>query len=246
MESSQPSPPNELITVYLVFKQDQNSVKELESLFWKITDPDSDKYQQWLTRKEINKILKPHSKCYSLIKKWCEKQPFKKVIRLKNIVDRQQKFTDDNIDSLQQQLESLVVITPEFVIDYYKIPNVKKIGLPRNDVSQSSIQFLGEYYDEKDLQKYSKAVNIRYRPLASKHILGGINNQSNPGSEAVLDVEQMSGINPLAENWFINYESGVNPDGDGENFYTTILTLNQLDHLPQVLSISYGDPEIGL
>ncbi|CAF1652030.1 unnamed protein product, partial [Didymodactylos carnosus] len=41
-------------------------------------------------------------------------------------------------------------------------------------------------------------------PLASKHILGGINNQSNPGSEAVLDVEQMSGINPLAENWFIN------------------------------------------
>ncbi|CAF1555932.1 unnamed protein product, partial [Didymodactylos carnosus] len=55
-----------------------------------------------------------------------------------------------------------------------------------------------------------------------------------------------SGVNPLAENWFINYESGVNPDGSGENFYTTILTLNQLDDLPQVLSISYGDPETGL
>ncbi|CAF0935900.1 unnamed protein product [Didymodactylos carnosus] len=143
----------------------------------------------------------------------------------RNIFDRQQKFTDDNVDSLQQQLKSVDVIIPELVIDYYKIPNVKKTGLPRNDVSQSSIQ---------------------YRPLSSKHILGVRNNQSNPDLEAFLDVEQMSGINPLAENWFINYESGVNPDGSGENFYTTILTLNQLDHLPQVLSISYGDPEIGL
>ncbi|CAF0888435.1 unnamed protein product [Didymodactylos carnosus] len=42
------------------------------------------------------------------------------------------------------------------------------------------------------------------------------------------------------------YESGVNADGSGKIFYTTILTLNQLEHLPQVLSISYGDPEMGL
>ncbi|CAF1573320.1 unnamed protein product [Didymodactylos carnosus] len=42
------------------------------------------------------------------------------------------------------------------------------------------------------------------------------------------------------------YESRVNPDASGENFCTKVLTLNQLDHLPQVLSISYGDSEICL
>jgi tripeptidyl-peptidase-1 len=116
-----------------------------------------------------------------------------------------------------------------------------KTGLP-SPVSQGSLQFLGQYYSEQDLRQYLTSLGIPYKPFKNNHIYG-INNQSNPGDETMLDIEQMTSINPLAENWYFNYDT---KNMSGENFYTTVLKLNELDDLPQVLSISYGDPETGL
>ncbi|CAF1035451.1 unnamed protein product [Didymodactylos carnosus] len=307
IKSSEKSPLNHTITFYLACKQDEKSLQKLESIFWQITDPDSDQYQQWLTRREINSILKPHSKGYSTIQKWCKKSfncmldevkiigtdtfqitttiehasklfstQFYTYTHVSNVkrkiyrtwgqcdlpdeihlyVDLIVGLTDFPIEKAVKVKSSQIfaagadfqsfsnthppydLIVPQFIIDYYNIPNIAKTGLPRN-VSQGVVEFSGQYYDEHDLQLYSETLNIPYKPLAPEHIIG-TNDPTHPGIEAQFDIEQVSSINPLADNWFINYD----PNGDSY-LYTTTMNLNQLDDLPQVLSISYGGDELG-
>ncbi|CAF1075890.1 unnamed protein product [Adineta steineri] len=145
----------------------------------------------------------------------------------------------NDTDTTTTQIHPMVV--PQFVISYYNIPNVLKTGLESN-VSQASLQFEGQYYSEKDLQKYSQEVNIPFKPLKTNHILG-IDDQSQSGIESMLDVEQMVGINPLAETWYLN-DDVKNISSDG--FLVKILTINELKNIPQILSISYGGSEEGM
>ncbi|CAF1403428.1 unnamed protein product [Adineta steineri] len=147
---------------------------------------------------------------------------------------------DENAtDTATTQIHPMIV--PQFVLSYYNIPNVLKTGLESN-CSQASLQFVGQYYSEKDLQKYSQEVNIPFKPLKTNHILG-IDDQSQPGDETMLDVEQMVGLNPLAETWYFN-DDVKNISSDG--ILIKMLTINELDDLPQILSISYVPPEAGL
>ncbi|CAF0826124.1 unnamed protein product [Adineta steineri] len=134
--------------------------------------------------------------------------------------------------------QNIPIIVPQFVRSYYNIPDVSKTGL-ESDVSQGALEFGGQFYSEQDLEKYLQEVNITSEPLKTKHILG-INDPSNPGVETMLDIEQMVGINPLAETWYFN-DDVKNISSDG--MFIKILTINELDDLPQILSISYGRPE---
>ncbi|CAF0815994.1 unnamed protein product [Adineta steineri] len=133
------------------------------------------------------------------------------------------------------------MLVPQFVLSYYNIPDVSKTGL-ESDVSQGALEFEGQYYSEQDLLKYLQEVNITSKPLKIKHILG-INDPSNPGLETMLDIEQLVGLNPLAETWYFN-DDVKNISSD--DIFTKILTIFELDDLPQILSISYGGPEAGL
>ncbi|CAF0992909.1 unnamed protein product [Adineta steineri] len=316
--SSEPSQSNESITFYLIIKQDPTARKKLESLFWKITNPDSIEYQQWLTRSQINTIIKPNTEALNAIKRWIKKESFTFVnfigddtIKITITVEQASKCfstefhpyknshtgqtihrTFDDIclpDEISEHVEfhlglndfqlihkkpskshetirstasdespsdttTIVTTTdaivtksyiiPQFLKKYYNIPEASKNDLS-SVVSQGVLQFLGEYYREQDLRLYAKLLELPIKPLTKKHIRG-YNNQSNPGGETMFDIGLMSGLNPTADTWYFNYDTYFNDSGLGENFFSTALLLNQLDDIPQVLSISYYEPETGL
>ncbi|CAF1026457.1 unnamed protein product [Adineta steineri] len=316
--SSEPSHSNESITFYLIIKQDPIARKKFESLFWKITNPDSNQYQQWLTRSQINAILKTNTEALNAIKRWIAKESLISVnfigddtIQIKTTVEQASKHfstefhpyqnsntgrtihrTFDDIclpDEINEHVEfhlglndfrvihkkptksyetirsasvdastsdtttivatTAAIVTkpyiiPQFVKKYYNIPEVQKND-PSSVISQGSLQFLGQYYREQDLLLYAKLLELPIKSLKKNHIRGS-NNQSNPGLETMLDVEQMSGLNPSAETWYFNYDKSFNDSGFGENFFSIALLLNQLDDIPQVMSVSYTEPEIGI
>ncbi|CAF3998279.1 unnamed protein product, partial [Adineta steineri] len=315
--SSEPSDSDESITFYLIIKQDQAARKKLESLFWKITNPDSSEYQQWLTRSQINAILKTNTEALNAIKRWIEKESLISVnyigddtIQIKTTVEQASKcfstefhpyqnsntgqtihrtFDDiclpdeinehvefhlglndfrvihkkpskshetirpTSVDELTSGTTTIVTTTaavvtkpyiiPQFVKKYYNIPEASNNDLS-SLVSQGTLEFLGQYYSEQDLRLYGKLLELPIKPLKKNHILGH-NNQSNPGPNSMIDIEQMAGLNPAAETWYFNYDESFN-SSFGENFFTTTRLLNQLDEIPQVLTISYFEPEIGI
>ncbi|CAF1327914.1 unnamed protein product [Adineta ricciae] len=302
--SSELSDPNESITFFLVLKQDPIALQKLEKIFWKITDPNNDEYQNWLTRPAIDKILTLDNRILNAVKHWFTEHSFTSVkligtdvfqikttvqhlsnifsikfyrykhsktgktfhraherfcfpgeigqyidfwlgindflISHRNSVDPNRMHFNVKDDQDPTNVATVVksILVPQFILTYYNIPNVRKTDLD-SQVSQGALEFLGQFYSENDLKLYSQLVNIPFKPLKPNHILG-INNQSDPGIETMLDIELMFGINPLADTWYLNYNT---MNMSGENFYTTIFTLNQVDDVPQVLSISYGDPE---
>ncbi|CAF1030010.1 unnamed protein product [Adineta steineri] len=300
--------PNEPITFFMVLKQDQKAVKKLENILWEITNPDSSKYQNWLSRWDIDAILTLNDRVLTAVKHWLWKKSFistrfigTDVVEIMATIQQVQELfsvqfrtykhfktgkiihrTHDDIcltDEINQHVDFWVglsddpftnseptdppkkrivftndgntidaktteidpIVVPQFIIPYYNSPDVSKTGL-ESHVSQGSLQFAGEYYNPTDLLEYLELMNISSNLLKPEHILG-INDPSNPGLEAMLDVEQMVGINPLAETWFFN-DDVKNISSDG--IFIKMLSLNQLDYLSRVLSISYAYLELGL
>ncbi len=294
------SDPNEPINFFLVLKQNQTGMQKLETIFWKITNPDSNEYQNWLTslnavklwlREEsftsvkliatdvfqISTTVGQLSKCFS-----AEFHPFKnsktsktihrtlKEICLPEEISQYIDFwvgvndilsnPQTSIDQSKQRIvmtknaapanpapadapphtPSSPLTVPQLVLSLYNITNVSKNGLP-SDVSQGSIQFNNQFYREQDLQTYSTQAGIPFKPLTQNHIIGN-NDPLSAGTEAMLDVEQMFGINPLAETWYIN--SGTT-NLIVADFFLYSLTLNEMNDLPQILSMSYVSPEAG-
>ncbi|CAF3902729.1 unnamed protein product, partial [Adineta steineri] len=153
---------------------------------------------------------------------------------------------DSDTTTIVTTTDAIVIkpyIIPQFLKKYYNIPEASKNDLS-SLVSQGTLEFLGFYYNEQDLRLYAKLLELPIKPLKKNHIRGH-NNQSNPGANSMTDIEQMTGLNPAAETWYFNYDKSFN-SSFGENFFTTTRLLNQLDDIPQVLTISYFEPEIGI
>jgi subtilase family serine protease len=86
------------------------------------------------------------------------------------------------------------MIVPQFVIDYYNIPNVTLKGLPA-PVSQGVIQWDQQYYDEADCKAYDRNLSIPYVPL-DKHNIIGTNDPTAPGDESQMDIEVKKKVIP--------------------------------------------------
>ncbi|CAF1044572.1 unnamed protein product [Adineta steineri] len=289
----------------MVLKQDPKAVRKLDEILWKITDPDSSEYQNWLTRSKINKILTLDYQVLTAVKYWLWKQSFRSVrligtdvfeivttIRhvqklfsaqfrtyknsrtgktihrthddvcwaneISHLIDFFLGLNDDTLTNSKPTGSSkkrilipndgnardaattqiIPMIVPPSVRLCYKIPDVLKTGLESN-VSQGALEFEGQNYSEEDLQIFCEFLGIPFKPIHTE----GINDQSNPGIETMLDIEQMMAINPLSKIWYFN-DDVKNIISDG--ILIKMLTLTESDKLPQIFSISYGIYESNL
>ncbi|KAF9439127.1 hypothetical protein BGZ76_011365 [Entomortierella beljakovae] len=127
----------------------------------------------------------------------------------------------------------------------YKPTNKSKIGIAG---------FLKEFGNRADLQTFFK----KYRPEFLKtsyttvSLNGGLDDQSNPGSEANLDIQYIAGL--TFPNSSIYYSVGGSPPFTADSatptntnepyleFIQHLLSLDKKD-LPDTISISYGDSE---
>jgi len=103
--------------------------------------------------------------------------------------------------------------------------------------SQAVAQFLGQFFDPADLTTFQQTFNLPSQ--AAEKVLGP-NDPSNPGDEASLDIEYITGTAPLIPTWFISTD-GMH-EGQ-ERFVVWAQTLNSVSNIPYVHSVSYGDDE---
>jgi subtilase family serine protease len=87
-----------------------------------------------------------------------------------------------------------VSVTPQSIRKYYNI--TVPATSPKN--LQAVVSFLGQYFDPADLAYFQKSLDLPQKPI-SKII--GPNDASNPGTEASLDVDYLTGIPGSIETW---------------------------------------------
>jgi len=106
------------------------------------------------------------------------------------------------------------------------------------DNSQSVNQFLEQYFNSDDLTHFQQDFK---QPVEKVAVLEGPNDPSDPGIEAMLDIEYIMGIGNHIPSWFIS--TGGEHEGQ-EPFLEWITNLlNNGSKVPWVNSISYGDEE---
>jgi peptidoglycan hydrolase-like protein with peptidoglycan-binding domain len=74
------------------------------------------------------------------------------------------------------------------------------------------VSFLGQYFDENDLQLFQNKFNLPQTPI--EKIIGP--NDGSPGTEALLDVQYLTGIPGNIRTWVYS-TTGTRP-GDNEPF----------------------------
>jgi tripeptidyl-peptidase-1 len=104
--------------------------------------------------------------------------------------------------------------------------------------SQGVAQFLEQYFNPADLAAFQSQYNLPAQPAAK--ILGP-NEVNNPGIEASLDIEYISGTAPNISTWF--WSTGPPLHGGQEDFVRWAQDMNQASSVPSVMSVSYGDDE---
>jgi len=103
--------------------------------------------------------------------------------------------------------------------------------------TQGVAQFLEQYYDPSDLAEFQSHFKIDLQP-AYKII--GPNDVSNPGTEALLDIEYIIATAPKILTWFWS-TGGVHENQ--EPFVQWAQDMNAATIVPNVISVSYGDEE---
>jgi len=102
---------------------------------------------------------------------------------------------------------------------------------------QAVAQFLQQYYDPQDLSDFQAHFSLQNQP-ADKVI--GPNDPTNPGTEALLDIEYIIATAPAVPTWF--WSTGGLYNGQ-EPFVQWAMNVNAATTIPLVISVSYGDEE---
>lgn len=102
---------------------------------------------------------------------------------------------------------------------------------------QAVAQFLQQYFDPADLQTFQQQMNLQNQPAAK---IIGPNDPTNPGTEALLDIEYIIGTAPLIPTWFWSTDGLYNGQ---EPFVQWAMNVNADTTIPLVMSVSYGDEE---
>ncbi|KDN43926.1 subtilisin-like protein [Tilletiaria anomala UBC 951] len=135
-------------------------------------------------------------------------------------------------------------VTPSCLRHYYGTYNYKPDSSKLGNPDITVMGYIGQYVSQADLAAFL----AKYRPDAANYNIpivlaaGGINDPTNPGVEAMLDVETVvAATYPLKSN-FISF--GTPNDAD-DIFAQTFDYLRVSDHRPSVVTISYGADEKG-
>jgi len=134
------------------------------------------------------------------------------------------------LDSLQDPLQA---ITPPVI---KSLLNISDTGKDPSNI-QAVAQFLDQYYDPNDLQKFQTMYKL---PVQKVDQVIGPNNPNNPGLEASLDIEYIMGVSNNIKTWFF-YTAGLHEAQ--EPFLEWATALNNMASVPFVMSVSYGDTE---
>jgi len=135
-----------------------------------------------------------------------------------------------------------IYVTPAVIKSLYNITAPKPS--PTNIQAVSS--FLGEYWAPSDLVLFQQKFGLPSIPIEHQY---GPNDPSNPGLEASLDVQYITGVSgagqgstgPNTRTW-VYYTPG-NRSHDDEPFLTWLVFMSNQTQIPYVFSISYGDYE---
>ncbi|KAA1474733.1 family S53 protease [Dentipellis sp. KUC8613] len=132
-------------------------------------------------------------------------------------------------------------------------------GLPNTPATQKSNRLgvlgtINEWFSDDDFRLFMQTYRPDLPPTFNytvTSIAGGINNQSDPGYEASLDVQYTMGVAYGVPVEFLSvgmdiespFDEPFSGSGFGEPFTKMINGLLQIEDLPQVMSISYAMPE---
>jgi tripeptidyl-peptidase-1 len=129
-------------------------------------------------------------------------------------------------------------VTPNLLRERYKVGDAA--GKVRNN-SQSVVQFLGEYYEQIDLDEFFL---LFYRPaLGNAPMIVGYDGWL-AGMEASLDIEYIMSIGANVPTQFWSVKDPENPNDDA--FLKWMLIMDNYTHPPYVASVSYGEDESDL
>ncbi|KAJ3302537.1 hypothetical protein HDV03_004904 [Kappamyces sp. JEL0829] len=139
-------------------------------------------------------------------------------------------------------------ITPDCLRSLYNVGTFTP-SHPANSIGITG--FLGEYASLSDLSSFQKSYNGGNQGKGLNVVLinGGKNDQSNPGTEANLDVQVIGALTAGIKNTFYStagkppYNGNTDPGNEPYiEFINYIASLADAD-LPKVISTSYGDNE---
>jgi len=141
------------------------------------------------------------------------------------------------------------VVTPDKLRAAYNVPPVADVGSQeaedRSATSQLIFASLDQYWSPSDRQDFQMTFDLPRRPVSElDHGARGSNERciSSPGScaEANLDVQYMDAMSPWSNLTLFYMDLNGN-----QNFDDFVVDLLDMDPMPHVISISYGQPEIG-
>jgi len=133
--------------------------------------------------------------------------------------------------------DNISTIDPPAIKQLYNIP--PKIQGKSSNSSQAVAQFdvYTQYFSPSDLTQFQTMFNL----LQQQPTVVGGNVPSNPGDEAMLDIEYIMGVGQNINTWFVTTNGSAN--GGQEPFLNWIVTLKNTPTAPWVHSVSYGDVE---
>ncbi|KAF8625030.1 hypothetical protein AX17_006944 [Amanita inopinata Kibby_2008] len=141
-------------------------------------------------------------------------------------------------------------ITPTCLMDLYNFATYVPQSTSVNKLGVAG--YLDEYANRQDLQTFFN----KYRPAAvgssytTVLVNGGLDDQSNPGVEANLDIQYTTSLSYPTPNTY--YSTGGSPPFNPDSFTPTNTNEPYLDwlnyitaqsNIPQVITTSYGDDE---
>eukprot|EP01130_Rhizamoeba_saxonica_P002332 TRINITY_DN12157_c0_g1_i1.p1 TRINITY_DN12157_c0_g1~~TRINITY_DN12157_c0_g1_i1.p1 ORF type:complete len:575 (-),score=110.53 TRINITY_DN12157_c0_g1_i1:32-1702(-) len=128
------------------------------------------------------------------------------------------------------------LVTPKYIRDIYNITDIPNAN-PKN--LQAVVSFLDQYFNPSDLTDFQQKYHLPETPI--EKILGPNKVQTNPGIEASLDVQYLTGIPGNIRTWVYSTSGQVGPGN--EPFLTWLSHIDDTTEVPYVFSISYQDLE---
>eukprot|EP01114_Cavostelium_apophysatum_P010671 TRINITY_DN2473_c0_g1_i2.p1 TRINITY_DN2473_c0_g1~~TRINITY_DN2473_c0_g1_i2.p1 ORF type:complete len:741 (+),score=125.61 TRINITY_DN2473_c0_g1_i2:30-2252(+) len=129
-------------------------------------------------------------------------------------------------------------VTPQELQRFYGVPE-GTVASDEVEFAQSVAEFLGQYYSPADLDQFFQVMAL---PKAEVELIG-VNNVSNPGGEASLDIQYIMGVAPGITTYFWSLDQ---LDNGQEPFLEWIIDVITESTDAFIHSISYGDDENSL
>jgi tripeptidyl-peptidase-1 len=151
--------------------------------------------------------------------------------------------THERHASFSSDVSADISITPRFLRELYQVDKVQADATVAKTLSYGIASFLGQYYDEVDLQEFFTALFQEAIGTEPTKVIG--DNGLAPGVEANLDVQYGMAVGfDYSDNFWV-YSTAGSANGNQEPFlkWAAIVSGEDDATVPKVISISYGDVE---